>query len=137
MRGEDNEGILAVAEGLGLVVIEAVPSPDCCGVFEMSDGLAGEGGREDAPPRGREGGHQQRDDVAMVLHVEVGEEQEGGAAYGGGPALRRGVHRGGVLTFDRRHLLPNQMPALPRRRHRARALADPLGRRLRVGDADV
>ena len=26
MRGEDNEGILAVAEELGLVVIEAVPS---------------------------------------------------------------------------------------------------------------
>ena len=42
MRGEDNEGILAVAEELGLVVIEAVPSPDCCGGFEMSDGLAGE-----------------------------------------------------------------------------------------------
>ena len=70
MRGEDNEGILAVAEELGLVVIEAVPSPDCCGVFEMSDGLAGEkAGEKTLHLAADKRRPQQRDDVAMVLHT--------------------------------------------------------------------
>ena len=68
MRGEDNAGMLAVAEELDLIVLIATVSTEVAGLFELSDGLAGM--REASKLLTEEAhGPQRREDTAMVLHT--------------------------------------------------------------------
>jgi len=71
--GEDNEGILAVAEELDLVVIECTVDAGTAGVFRMEVAAERVADRNASRPRGSSTsdhfGPQQRGDCAMVLHT--------------------------------------------------------------------
>jgi acyl-coenzyme A synthetase/AMP-(fatty) acid ligase len=73
MAGEDNDGILAVAEDLDLIVIECKADPDVAGLFKMVPQNERTGPSASNHERDLAGtdrfGPQQRSDCAMVLHT--------------------------------------------------------------------
>ena len=69
MEGEDNDGILKVAEDLDLTVIECVADADVAGIFEMRVHTQRTATAPERHSTDETYKPQQRDDTAMVLHT--------------------------------------------------------------------